>query len=50
MDIHESLSSRGFVLNEQIARQIFEVLPEQGPIMLIMETRADNAHHGPGRE
>jgi len=37
MDIHESLSSRGFVLNEQIARQIFEVLPEQGPIMLIMD-------------
>ena len=37
MDIYESLSSPGFVLNEQIARQIFEVLPEQGPIMMIMD-------------
>ncbi len=33
----ESLFSPGFVLNEQIARQIFEVLPEQGPIMVIMD-------------
>jgi hypothetical protein len=37
MDIHEPLSSPGFMLNEQIARQVFEVLPEQGPIMLIMD-------------
>ena len=37
MDIYESLPSPGFVLNEQIARQIFEVLPEQGPIMMIMD-------------
>ena len=37
MDIYESLSSPCFVLNEQIARQIFEVLPEQGPIMMIMD-------------
>ena len=37
MDIHESLFSPGFVLNEQIARQVFEVLPEQGPIMIIMD-------------
>ena len=37
MDIYESLSSPSFVLNEQIARQIFEVLPEQGPIMMIMD-------------
>jgi len=37
MDMCESLFSPGFVLNEQIARQIFEVLPEQGPIMIIMD-------------
>lgn len=36
MNLHESLSSAGFILNEQIARQVFEVLPEQGPILLIM--------------
>ena len=41
MDMCESLFSPGFVLNEQIARQIFEVLPEQGPIMVIMD-RDDN--------
>jgi len=38
MNLHESLSSPGFVLNEQIARQVFEILPEQGPIMLIMDS------------
>jgi len=37
MDNYESLLSPAFVLNEQIARQIFEVLPEQGPIVLIMD-------------
>ncbi|MHC4206233.1 MAG: hypothetical protein ACYSTT_16400 [Planctomycetota bacterium] len=36
MNLHESLTSSSFVLNEQIARQVFEVLPEQGPILLIM--------------
>ena len=37
MNLHESLSSTGFMLNEQVARQVFEILPEQGPIMLIMD-------------
>ncbi|MGD8500079.1 MAG: hypothetical protein PVJ86_05500 [Phycisphaerales bacterium] len=37
MNIYESLSSPGSVLNEQIARQVFEVLPERGPLMLIMD-------------
>lgn len=37
MDICNNLFSPGFGLNEQIARQIFEILPEQGPIMLIMD-------------
>jgi len=37
MDMYESLFSPGFVLNEQIARLIFEVLPERGLIMVIMD-------------
>jgi hypothetical protein len=37
MNLHESVLSPGFVLNEQIARQVFEVLPEQGPILLITD-------------
>jgi hypothetical protein len=35
--MYESVISSGFVLNEQVARQIFEVLPERGPIMVIMD-------------
>jgi hypothetical protein len=37
MDIYDSLFSPGCALNEQIARQIFDILPEQGPIMVIMD-------------
>ena len=37
MDIYGSLLSSSFALNEQIARQLFEVLPEQGPVVLIMD-------------
>ena len=37
MDMYESLSSPKFDLNEQIARQVFEILPERGPIMLIID-------------
>lgn len=37
MDVYESLFFPGFVLNEKIARQVFEVLPEQGPTMIIMD-------------
>ncbi len=37
MNLHESLSSPSFMLNEQVARQVFEILPEQGPILLIMD-------------
>ena len=36
MDMYDSLFSPGGVLNEQIARQVFDILPEQGPVMLIM--------------
>ncbi len=37
MDMYDSLSSPGCVLNEQIARQIFDILPEQGPVMAIID-------------
>ena len=37
MDIYESLSSPGGMLNEQIASQIFDILPEQGPVVVIMD-------------
>jgi len=41
MDICNSQLSPSCVLNEQIARQIFEILPEQGPVVIIMD-RAGN--------
>jgi hypothetical protein len=37
MDVYDSLFSSSCALNEQIARQIFDILPEQGPIMVIMD-------------
>ncbi len=37
MDIPNSLLSPVATLNEQIARQIFELLPERGPVMIIMD-------------
>ncbi len=36
MDICEPLFSRSSVLNEQIAREIFDILPEDGPIVIIV--------------
>lgn len=44
MNLHESLSNPGFVLNEQIARQVFDVMPDQGPILMIMD---QNGHSWP---
>ena len=41
MDIYESLLSPGFVINEQVARQIFEVLPEQGPIITLIDRKGN---------
>ncbi len=38
MDINKSLCSPAFMLTEQIARQVFEVLPEPGPLIVIMDT------------
>ncbi len=37
MDIYNSMFSQTFVLNEQIASQIFETIPEDGPILLIVD-------------
>jgi hypothetical protein len=37
MDMYDSLFSPSCVLNEQIARQMFEILPEGGPIMAIFD-------------
>jgi hypothetical protein len=37
MDIGDWLVSPSCMLNEQIAKQIFDVLSEQGPIMIIMD-------------
>ncbi len=42
MNIYESLSSPSFMLNDQIARQLFEVLPERGPVVLIMDRRGNS--------
>jgi hypothetical protein len=42
MNIYESLSSPSFMLNEQIARQVFEILPERGPLVLIMDRRGNS--------
>jgi hypothetical protein len=42
MDTHNSLYSPAFMLNEQIARQIFEIIPENGPVILIIDRNGNN--------
>jgi len=42
MNIYESLLSPGFMLNEQIARQVFEILPEGKPLVVIMDTEGNS--------
>lgn len=37
MDMGDWLFSPSCALNEQIARQIFDILPERGPLMVIMD-------------
>ena len=37
MNMYEAVFSPSCVLNEQIARQIFDILPENGPIMAIVD-------------
>ena len=41
MDIYNSMFSQSFIINEQIARQIFETIPEQGPVVAIIDTSAN---------
>jgi len=37
MNIYNSLFSKNCMLNEQVARQVFEILPEEGPMMVILD-------------
>jgi hypothetical protein len=37
MDTYDTVFSASYVLNERIARQVFEMLPEQGPVIAIMD-------------
>lgn len=37
MDIYDPMFSPAYALNEQVARQTFETLPEGGPILVIMD-------------
>jgi hypothetical protein len=41
MDIFGSMYSQGCVLNEQIARQVFDILPEDGPVLIIVSRKGD---------
>lgn len=41
MDIYDSLSCPNGTLNEQIARQIFAVMPDNGPVMAITDGRGN---------
>ncbi len=42
MEIYESPCSPDFMLTKQVARQIFEVLPERGPIVVIIDCEGNN--------
>jgi len=42
MNLYESLSSPSFALNEQIARQVFDIVPERGPLVLIMDRHGNS--------
>jgi hypothetical protein len=42
MNLYESLSSASFALNEQIARQVFDIVPEGGPLILIMDRHGNS--------
>lgn len=41
MDIYNSMFSQTFVFNEQIATQIFDTIPEDGPIVLIVDSNGN---------
>jgi hypothetical protein len=42
MNVYEPLSSPGYMLNEQIARQVFDTLPESGPLVMIIDTEGNS--------
>ena len=44
MDMYDNLFSQGCLLNEQVARQIFEIFPDTGVVMLIVDREG---HHWP---
>jgi hypothetical protein len=44
MNIYDPLVSPAYLLNEQVARQVFEILPDDGPVVLIMDR---SGHHWP---
>jgi hypothetical protein len=44
MNIYDPLVSPTYLLNEQVARQVFEMLPEGGPVVLIVDRAG---HHWP---
>ncbi len=44
MDTFDSFFHPGAALNEQIARQLFEMLPEDGPLLVIMD---NDGHYWP---
>ena len=41
MDMYDPMCSASPVLFEQVARQIFDILPEHGPIMVIMDRQGN---------
>jgi hypothetical protein len=41
MDTFGLVYSPGFALNEQIARQIFDILPDDGPVMIIVSPKGE---------
>ncbi len=47
MNTYKSLFSPGFMLTDQITRQIFEVLPESGPLIVIMDTNGNSRPSDP---
>ena len=42
MNIYDSLISSSSVLNEQVARQVFQILPEDGPTMIILDREGNS--------
>jgi hypothetical protein len=39
--VSDSVYSQGCVLNEQVARQVFDILPEDGPVMIIVSKQGN---------